>query len=45
VGSGTEAGGGLEVAAGLAADWGWEVLELFLEGGLVVAVLVEVRLK
>jgi len=36
VGSGTEAGGGLGVAAGLAADWNWEDLQLFLVVDLVM---------
>jgi len=34
VGLGAKAGGGFGVAAGLAADWDWEDLELFLVGGL-----------
>jgi len=36
VGSGTEAGGGFEVATSFATDWDWEDLELFLALGLVV---------
>jgi len=36
VGSGTEAEGGWEVAAGLAADWDWVDLELFFKVALVM---------
>jgi len=36
VGSGTETGGGVGVAADLAADWDGVDLESFLVGGLVV---------